>query len=238
MTVTTGNGHLNGQPLIELAGFGKRYRQVTAVSNVTLTVQRGDFIAITGPSGSGKTTLLGMMGLLEDATEGEYRYNGQPVHTLADSEASRLRNRSFGFVFQQFHLLPHLRAWENVARPLVYAGVPRAERRSRALSLLERLGLAARAQHYPAQLSGGEQQRVAIARALVNNPEVILADEPTGNLPKSQWEPILALLTQLNREGRTVIIVSHDPEVARCAQTQLVLCDGEIVGHRAGVKAP
>jgi len=221
--------HQDVEALIQLDGFSKTYGSVTAVSNVTLNIQAGDFVAIVGPSGSGKSTLLGVLGLLEHATSGSYRFKGKMVADLDDTEASRLRNRSFGFVFQQFHLLPELTAWENVARPLLYAGVPRGERKARALALLEKLGLAARAHHRPAQLSGGEQQRVAIARALINDPDVILADEPTGNLPQLQWEPILELLAQLNREGKTVLIVSHEPGIAQQAKRCVELRDGRVI---------
>lgn len=223
----TGNSaHVS--PLIELICCSKRYGNVTAVHEVSLALQESEFVAITGPSGSGKSTLLGMLGLLETPTTGTYSFRGTPVTEFADAETSRLRNRSFGFVFQQFHLLPELTAWENVARPLVYANVPKSARRERAFALLERFGLAARAAHRPAQLSGGEQQRVAIARALVNEPELILADEPTGNLPREQWEPILSALTELNSEGKTVVIVTHEPEVAAAATRTLSIHDGRL----------
>lgn len=215
-------------PLIELTGCTKRYGNVTAVDDVSLVLHESEFMAITGPSGSGKSTLLGILGLLEAPSAGTYSFRGIPVTEFADTETSRLRNRSFGFVFQQFHLLPELSAWENVARPLVYASVPKRARRERALALLERFGLAARADHRPAQLSGGEQQRVAIARALVNEPELILADEPTGNLPREQWAPILSALAELNAEGKTVVIVTHEPEVAAAATRTLSIHDGRL----------
>lgn len=216
-------------PLIHLERFGKRYGRVNAVQDVTFDVGVGEFVAIEGPSGSGKTTLLGMLGLLEKASEGEYRFRGRPTTDLDDLEASRLRNRCFGFVFQQFYLLPHLTAWENVSRPLVYAGVDRRQRKERALALLEKLDLAHRADHHPSELSGGEQQRVAIARALVNDPDVILADEPTGNLPQAQWEPILGLLEELHREGKTILLVSHQSDVAERAARRIELCNGRVV---------
>ena len=219
----------DGKPLIRLERFSKSYGKVRAVEDVSLDVHEGDFAAITGASGSGKTTLLGMVGLLETASDGTYTFKGRTVTQLADSEASKLRNQKFGFVFQQFHLLPELSAWENVARPLVYAGVAKRERKARALALLEKLGLAERANHRPAQLSGGEQQRVAIARALINDPDIILADEPTGNLPQAQWEPILELLEELNQQGKTVLIVSHEPQVADRARRKIVLQDGRVV---------
>lgn len=175
------------------------------------------------------STLLGLLGLLENPSSGEYRFRGQSVSALEDAELSRLRNQTFGFVFQQFHLLPELTAWENVARPLQYAGVSRRERKERALDLLREFGLEHRSHHRPAQLSGGEQQRVAIARALVNDPEVILADEPTGSLPQTQWQTVLEALRQLNDQGKTVIMVTHEPQVAAQAQRQIMLQDGLII---------
>ncbi len=226
----TGESDAHMAPLIELTGCSKRYGNVLAVDDVSLALVAGEFMAITGPSGSGKSTLLGLLGLLETPTAGTYSFRGTRVTEFDDRETSRLRNRSFGFVFQQFHLLPELSAWENVSRPLVYANVPRRERRQRAAALLERFGLGARAEHRPAQLSGGEQQRVAIARALVNDPDVILADEPTGNLPREQWAPVLAALAELNAEGKTVVIVTHEPEVAAAAQREVAIHDGRLVG--------
>lgn len=219
----------NGHALIDVRGLSRLYGTVNAVDSVNLSIQAGDFLAITGPSGSGKSTLLGILGLLEEPSAGEYLFAGQPVTTLSDKEASRLRNRHFGFVFQQFHLLPHLTAWENVARPLTFAGVKRSERKERALTMLERVSLSHRSHHRPTQLSGGEQQRVAIARALVTDPDVILADEPTGNLPQAQWDPILDLLADLNEAGKTVLIVSHEPAVARHARSSIELGDGKLL---------
>ncbi len=219
----------DGAPLISVQGLTKAYGSVTAVDHLDLSVEAGDFLAITGPSGSGKSTLLGILGLLEEPSAGEYRFAGRPVMSLSDQEASRLRNRHFGFVFQQFHLLPHLSAWENVARPLTFAGVKRRERKERALAMLERVSLSHRSHHRPTQLSGGEQQRVAIARALVTDPDLILADEPTGNLPQAQWGPILDLLAELNEAGKTVLIVSHEPAVVRRARASIELGDGKLL---------
>lgn len=218
----------NGVPVIRVEGVTKTYGDVHAVDGVSMELVAGELVAITGPSGSGKSTLLGMLGLLETPSNGRYEFRGEAVSGLRDGQASRLRNESFGFVFQQFHLLPDLSAWENVARPLVYSGTAKQERRSRAMALLSRLGLEGRANHRPAQLSGGEQQRVAIARALINDPEVVLADEPTGNLPKAQWQPVLELLRQLSGRGRTVVVVTHEPEVAAIAGRKLGMLDGRL----------
>ena len=215
--------------LIRLQGCSRTYGTVDAVRDADLSVAAGEFIAISGASGSGKSTLLGMIGMLESPSSGSYSFRGTPVTELPDSEQSRLRNATFGFIFQQFHLLPELTAWENVARPLRYAGVGRRERRERALALLGDFGLATRAQHRPAQLSGGQQQRVAIARALVNDPDVILADEPTGSLPQAQWQQVLETFEQLHGSGKTVILVTHEPKVAERALRQVVLQDGQIV---------
>lgn len=217
-------------PLIELSSLSKSYGKVQAVSDVSLALRRGEFAAITGPSGSGKSTLLGIIGLLEAPTSGDYLFRGKHVQAMTDTHAAQLRNQAFGFVFQEFHLLPELSAWENVARPLVYAGVAKPERRQRALDLLETFGLADRAGHRPAQLSGGEQQRVAIARALVNDPEVVLADEPTGNLPEEQWQPVLQALGDLAASGKTVVVVTHEPAVAAAAERNIVLRSGSVVG--------
>jgi putative ABC transport system ATP-binding protein len=218
----------NSAPLMRLENLSKTYGFVDAVHDVTLKVHAGEFVAITGPSGSGKSTLLGILGLLEHPSAGRYYLQDQNVTNLGDLATSQLRNRHFGFVFQQFHLLPDLSAWENVARVLLFAGIPKHQRKPRAVRMLEMLGLAARVNHRPAELSGGEQQRVALARALVNDPEVILADEPTGNLPQAQWEPLLGLLATLNRQGKTVILVTHDPNVAAWANRQIRLQDGRI----------
>lgn len=220
-------------PLIRLSGYSKRYGSVQAVHDASVEIDAGEFVAITGPSGSGKSTLLGMLGLLEPPSSGSYSLDGKAVSSLKDPEQSRLRNERFGFVFQQFHLLPELSAWENVARPLVYAGVGRRERKERALKLLARFGLDERGGHRPMQLSGGEQQRVAIARALVNDPDVVLADEPTGNLPQAQWQPILAMLEELNARGKTLIVVTHEPLVAERAGRRIELLDGRVVSARA-----
>lgn len=219
----------NSQPLIRLSGYRRSYGDIQAVNRVDMSVDTGEFVAIIGASGSGKSTLLGMLGLLESPTGGSYHFAGAAVSDLDDAAQSKLRNQTFGFVFQQFHLLPELTAVENVARPLQYSGVNRRDRRQRAFELLKKFGLGHRAGHRPAQLSGGEQQRVAIARALINNPQVILADEPTGSLPQAQWQQVLDTLRELNDEGRTIIMVTHEPLVAKQAARQLVMQDGQIV---------
>lgn len=232
MTTTTQNATKphDQDTLIRLAGLGKRYGSTPALSELDLEIGRGEFVAVVGPSGSGKSTLLGLVGLLETPSSGEYELLGENVAGMADREASSLRNRRFGFVFQQFHLLPQLTAWENVARPLLYAGVPRAERKTRSLTLLNELGLEHRSHHRATQLSGGEQQRVAIARALINDPEVILADEPTGNLPHELWSHVLDLLEAEWKNGKTVIVVTHEPGVAARAQRVVRLRDGRLEG--------
>lgn len=217
---------------IRLAGLSKQYGSTRALTGLDLVINEGEFVAIVGPSGSGKSTLLGLVGLLETPSSGGYEFMGEDVAGLGDKEASALRNHRFGFVFQQFHLLPQLSAWENVARPLMYAGVPKAERKSRSLALLAELGLEHRSHHRALQLSGGEQQRVAIARALINDPEVILADEPTGNLPQELWGQVLDLLEAEWKNGKTVIIVTHEPGVANRAQRIVRLRDGQLERER------
>jgi len=215
--------------LLSLRNASKQFGTLSVLQDVSLDIAAGEFVALTGPSGSGKSTLLGLLGLLEVLSHGRYLIDGQDVARLSDRQQATLRNATFGFVFQQFHLLPELTALDNVARPLVYAGVRARERRARAMAQLERLGLAARAHHRPAQLSGGEQQRVAIARALVNNPRVILADEPTGNLPQAAWRDVLDIFDALHREGKTVVVVTHDPLVAARAHRHVHLHGGRVL---------
>lgn len=221
-----GSQHRDTERMIVLEGVGKHFGAAVVLRDLALQVTAGEFVAICGPSGAGKTTLLSIIGLLEQPSSGIYWLKGQPVLQLGDAQLSALRNRTFGYVFQNFSLAPRLTAWQNVARPLMYAGVARHERKARACKLLTQFGLADKLQLRPHQLSGGEQQRVAIARALVNNPEVILADEPTGNLPEEQWAPVFDILSQLNREGKTIIIITHNPEVASRAERVLELRSG------------
>jgi putative ABC transport system ATP-binding protein len=220
--------------LIELRDLHKIYavgtEPVRALRGVSLTIDAGEFVALVGPSGSGKSTLMHLIGLLDHPTSGTYEFEGRDVGRLSRAGLSRLRNDKIGFVFQGFHLLPRQTAWENVAMPLVYAGVSPWKRRSRAIELLGLVGLADRIDHRPNQLSGGQQQRVAIARALVNRPRLLLADEPTGNLDSATGAEILAEFRRLHRdEGQTVVLVTHDPQVASAADRAVTLRDGRVV---------
>ncbi|HEX5657094.1 MAG TPA: ABC transporter ATP-binding protein [Polyangiales bacterium] len=198
------------------------------LDDVSFEVAPGEYVAIMGASGSGKSTLLNVLGLLDGYDSGSYLLAGSDTRGLRDGAASQLRNRQIGFVFQSFHLLSQKRAWENVALPLAYAGVSRAERKRRALGLLERLGLGARVDHLPNQLSGGQRQRVAIARALANDPPLLLADEPTGNLDTETSAEVLGLLREIHEQGRTVVLVTHDPEIARAADRTVHVRDGRV----------
>jgi putative ABC transport system ATP-binding protein len=202
---------------------------VPALKGVSLTIADGDYVAIIGPSGSGKSTLMHLLGALDRPTSGRLLINGKDVATLSAPEMALLRNETIGFVFQAFHLLPRTSALDNVALPLVYRGLGARERRQRAQSTLERVGLGARLNHRPNQLSGGEQQRVAIARALVTEPTVLLADEPTGNLDSATGQAVLELLEQLNAEGVALVMVTHDRDIAARARRQIAMRDGEIV---------
>jgi len=224
---------VGGASIIELADVTKVHRSgdvsVQALRGVSFVVHEGEFVAIMGPSGSGKTTLLGILGCLDRPTTGSYRLVGQEVSTLGETRRARVRGGRIGFVFQAYNLIPRSSAFKNVELPLVYAGVRARERRNRALEALGEVGLSDRAQHHPTQLSGGEQQRVAIARALVVRPSVVLADEPTGNLDSASAEEVLAILERLNREGATIIMVTHSNVVAERASRILRLADGLIV---------
>jgi len=219
--------------LIEIRDLRKVYEmgdtQVRALDGVSVDVERGDFLAIMGPSGSGKSTLMNLIGCLDSPSSGTYRLNTQEVSTLDDDELARIRNREIGFVFQTFNLLARTSALENVEVPLIYAGVSRAERQRKAKEMLERVGLADRMHHQPSELSGGQRQRVAVARALVNSPSILLADEPTGNLDSKTGEEIMALFAQLNREGNTIILVTHEEDIAAHARKRIRLRDGKIV---------
>jgi putative ABC transport system ATP-binding protein len=229
------------EPLIRLLGVERVYRagatEVRALQGVDLAIFPGEMVAIMGPSGSGKSTLLHIMGLLDRPTSGRYLLEGVEVSTLDDDARSRLRNRKIGFVFQAYNLLPRATAVENVELPLLYAGVVRGRRR-RAIEALERVGLGHRLHHRPTQLSGGEQQRVAIARAVVNNPSLILADEPTGNLDTKTGQEIMALFRHLQGQGITVVLVTHEEDVARWADRIVMIRDGRIVGERRDGRDP
>ena len=219
--------------LIEARGLTKTYvmgaQTVHALRGVSLAIEEGDFVAIMGTSGSGKSTFMNILGCLDQPTQGVYLLAGEAVEVLTQDQLASIRNRRIGFVFQQFNLLPRTSALENVELPMVYAGVSVAERRTKALAALERVGLAERGDHTPAELSGGQQQRVAIARALVNSPQLILADEPTGALDSQTSEDIMRLLTQLNAQGMTVVIVTHESDIAAWARRKIVFKDGRVV---------
>ncbi len=224
---------LVGTPLIELRGVTRVYStgrlEVPALRGVDVDVWPGEFVAIIGHSGSGKTTLMNIIGCLDRPTDGTYRIAGEDVSSFDDDGLARIRSRTIGFVFQNYNLLPRTSALENVATPLLYQGVGRRERLERAKAPLERLGLGDRLTHEPSELSGGQQQRVAIARALVTEPALILADEPTGNLDTASGEEVMAILHELNDEGRTIVLITHEAEVAAKAQRQIHVRDGMIV---------
>ena len=223
----------NRHPLIDTEDLTKRYlvggQAVLALNGVSLRVEEGEFVAVMGASGSGKSTLMNILGCLDTPTSGHYRLAGEAVESLSADALAGRRNRLIGFVFQQFNLLPRTSALENVELPMVYAHVPPAERRRRALQALQRVGLGERVAHTPATLSGGQQQRVAIARALVNRPRLVLADEPTGALDSHTSDEVMGLLSGLHREGITVILVTHESDVAAWAQRRLLFKDGRIV---------
>ncbi len=203
--------------------------KVEALRGVSLEVERGEYLAIMGPSGSGKSTLMNILGCLDTPTRGKYYLEGRDVSHLSDDELSLLRNQKIGFVFQSFHLLPRTPAIHNVELPLIYAGLGKKERRRRAEEALERVGLKKRMWHKPNELSGGERQRVAIARAIVNNPSILLADEPTGNLDSRSGEEIMKIFEDLHRAGNTIIVVTHDPQIASRTRRIVKLKDGEII---------
>jgi putative ABC transport system ATP-binding protein len=219
-------------PVIELEGVGKVYRmgrlEVPALRGIDLRIARGELVSVMGPSGSGKTTLLEILGCLSRPSAGRYRLGGRAVDEIDTDGLARLRGEEIGFVFQSFNLLPRLTVVENVELPLSYRGVSRGERRRRARAALERVGLDHRARHLPSEISGGERQRVAVARALVNEPSLVLADEPTGNLDTATGEEILALLLAIHRDGNTVVVVTHDPRIGGLAPRRLSIRDGRI----------
>ena len=219
-------------PVIELVGIEKVYKtgelEVAALRSVSLRIDEGEFVAIVGPSGSGKSTLMHIIGCLDVPTGGIFRLGGHDVQSLDEDTLARVRNVFIGFVFQQFNLLAYLPAWRNVELPLVYGGVEPAERHERALAALERVGLADRADHRPGELSGGQQQRVAIARALVTEPAMILADEPTGNLDSQSTIEVMSLFDALHAEGATIVLITHERDIAARAEHVVELRDGDI----------
>ncbi len=224
--------------MIELQGIWRTYRmggeELHALADVDLTIRAGEHVAVMGPSGSGKSTLLNVIGLLDRATAGRYLLEGREVTDLDDAELSHVRQQRIGFVFQSYHLVPRFDAVGNVELPMVFAGVPRRERRERAEAALERVGLADRRHHKPAEMSGGQRQRVAIARSTIMQPSVLLADEPTGNLDSKSGTAVLELLDEMNAAGLTLIVVTHDPAVARRADRVIVLDDGRLVREVKG----
>ncbi|KAA0249805.1 ABC transporter ATP-binding protein [Acidobacteria bacterium ACD] len=230
-----------GAPIIEMAGIRKVYDtgkvKVEALGGVDLTVAKGEFVAIVGPSGSGKSTLMNLIGCLDTPSDGEYRLAGELVRGLSRDELADVRNRRVGFVFQAFNLLPQISALENVEMPLVFGGIPPRERRARAEELLTRVGLGDRIDHKPTELSGGQMQRVAIARALAMDPDVVLADEPTGNLDTHSGTDVMGVFLDLSSQGRTLVVITHDLALARRAHRIVEIRDGRVVADRPAVEA-
>ena len=227
--------------VLELAEVTKTYAtdavEVQALRGVGLVIDRGEFVAVVGPSGSGKSTLMHILGCLDTPTSGTFHLAGEDVASLDEDRLAEVRNRHIGFVFQQFNLLAYLSAWRNVELPLVYTGTERHERKERALSALAQVGLADRADHKPGELSGGQQQRVAIARALVTEPAMILADEPTGNLDSMSTADVLGLLDDLHQQGRTIVLITHEQDVAERAERIVQIYDGQVRTEVAGAVA-
>ncbi len=223
---------MSKENVLELKEVWKIYKtgeiEVNALRNVSLKIHKGEYLAILGPSGSGKSTFLHIAGLLDKPTKGEVLFKGKRVSTLDDDELSRIRGEEIGFVFQAFNLIPHLTALENVALPMLIYGYGKEERESRAKALLEKLGLGKRLDHLPSQLSGGQKQRVAIARALIMNPAIIFADEPTGNLDSKSGTEVIKILNSLNKEGKTIVLVTHDVSTAKNAKRIIYIRDGSI----------
>ncbi len=221
----------NGE-VIRLEGLSKVYGvgkvEIEALKGVDLKVRQGEMVAITGPSGSGKSTLMNLIGCLDTATSGSYRLRGETVSGLGREELAEIRNRRVGFIFQSFNLLPQITAYENVEMPLLFGGIPRRKRREKIMELMARVGLSERVNHKPTELSGGQMQRVAIARALAMDPDIILADEPTGNLDTSSGGDIMNLFQDLWNQGRTILVITHDPALARRAPRQVEIRDGRV----------
>ncbi|WGY04774.1 ABC transporter ATP-binding protein [Nocardioides sp. QY071] len=228
--------------MIEISGVRKTYTsgsvEFEALRGIDATIDEGEYVAVIGPSGSGKSTLMNLIGCLDVPTEGHYVLAGEDTAELDEAALAVIRNRRIGFVFQQFHLLPSMSAWRNVELPLVYAGVPRPERKERAIAALGRVGLADRIDNRPGELSGGQQQRVAVARALVTEPDLLLADEPTGNLDSTSTRDVLGLFDELHEAGRTIVLITHEPDVAGRARRNLVIDDGLITVDRLTARVP
>ncbi|MEN6420281.1 MAG: ABC transporter ATP-binding protein [Clostridiaceae bacterium] len=220
------------KPIITMNGITKVYNvggeEVRALDGATLTIYEGEFVSIIGPSGSGKTTLMNIIGCLDIADSGEYILDGQSIEQYSEEELARIRNRKIGFIFQNFNLLSRMTAQGNVELPLIYQRVHLAERKERAAKALERVGLASRSAHKPSELSGGQQQRVAVARALATNPAILLADEPTGNLDSKTGEDIMALFRELHEAGDTIVVITHNEEIARQTQRRIRIMDGRV----------
>jgi len=227
------NGNGSQDTLIKLDGVTKVFYtdevETHALAGINMEIRRGEYVSIAGPSGCGKSTLLSILGLLDTPTGGSYTLNGKPVAALNMAERARIRNREIGFIFQSFNLIGDLTVFENVELPLTYRGMKSAERKTRALEALEKVGMAHRAKHLPSQLSGGQQQRVAVARALVGSPLILLADEPTGNLDSRNGEAVMDLLRDLHQQGATICMVTHDPRFTRHADRNIHLFDGQVV---------
>ncbi len=218
--------------VIRLTDIGKSYyigkQEVPVLTQIDLSIMRGEFVSIMGPSGAGKSTLMNILGCLDRPTRGSYLLDGDEVATLDDSRLAYTRNRKIGFVFQSFNLLPKLSALDNVVLPMIYGNVFKKERRDRAVRMLESVGLGDRIDHMPAEMSGGQRQRVAIARALINDPAIIMADEPTGNLDSKSTKEVMEIFSSLYKEGKTIILVTHEPDVAEYATRHVILSDGHI----------
>src|SRR5213594_1937220 len=232
----------NGNALLHLEGVTKVFVtdevETHALSGIQMDIKKGEYVSISGPSGCGKSTLLAILGLLDTPTDGTYYLNGKSVTGLKLSERARIRNREIGFIFQAFNLIGDLTVYENVELPLTYRGMPSAERKRRVQESLDKVGMAHRMKHYPSQLSGGQQQRVAVARALCGQPAILLADEPTGNLDSRNGEAVMELLRELNRQGATICMVTHDPRYASHTDRTIHLFDGRIADHASIASAP